>query len=351
VPFGQDGNYSHEAIVNRINAGPRERPRQPRQRSLSMIARNCGGRGARAGASLTQAGTRSILAQPTLCPSKGQGGDEGFRAPHRAAEIGRWCRGEPLLRRPGALGLRKSDPTAWNGALRDRRELRAVGIGQPFIPTPPASSRLLLAARRAQLAQSAGPAREAGVLSATEADLPALRRAEPQPPVGRRPRRATGSASMPLLRSMFATGSRTASRPSTTAGTRIDQMEKCGHYKHWRTDFELVRDLGISFLRFGPPIHRTYLGPGRYDWEFADLTFGYLKEHEILPIVDLCHFGVPDWIGNFQNPDFPELFADYARAFARRFPVGAALYAGQRDVHLRHVLGRLRLVERADDRR
>jgi beta-glucosidase/6-phospho-beta-glucosidase/beta-galactosidase len=38
------------------------------------------------------------------------------------------------------------------------------------------------------------------------------------------------------------------------------------------------------------------------------------------PIVDLCHFGVPDWIGDFQNPEWPPLFADYARAFARRFP-------------------------------
>src|SRR5262249_19940353 len=34
----------------------------------------------------------------------------------------------------------------------------------------------------------------------------------------------------------------------------------------------------------------------------------------------LCHFGVPDWIGNFQNPDFPALFAEYAGAFARRYP-------------------------------
>jgi beta-glucosidase len=36
--------------------------------------------------------------------------------------------------------------------------------------------------------------------------------------------------------------------------------------------------------------------------------------------VDLCHFGVPDWIGNFQNRDFPELFAQYAGDFARRYP-------------------------------
>jgi beta-glucosidase/6-phospho-beta-glucosidase/beta-galactosidase len=81
-----------------------------------------------------------------------------------------------------------------------------------------------------------------------------------------------------------------------------------------------VTELGIRFLRYGPPIHRTWLGPGRYDWEFADLTFAELKRLRIMPIVDLCHFGVPDWIGNFQNPDFPELFETYARDFAARFP-------------------------------
>lgn len=35
---------------------------------------------------------------------------------------------------------------------------------------------------------------------------------------------------------------------------------------------------------------------------------------------DLCHFGLPDWLGNFQNPDFPRYFAKYADAFARRYP-------------------------------
>jgi beta-glucosidase/6-phospho-beta-glucosidase/beta-galactosidase len=29
---------------------------------------------------------------------------------------------------------------------------------------------------------------------------------------------------------------------------------------------------------------------------------------------------VPDWIGNFQNPDFPQLFERYAGDFARRYP-------------------------------
>jgi beta-glucosidase len=119
---------------------------------------------------------------------------------------------------------------------------------------------------------------------------------------------------------LFATGIENSIPTIHNGRTRIDQMEKCGHYKHWRKDFELLEELDIHFLRYGPPLHKTFLGPGHYDWEFADLTFGYLKEHDIVPVVDLCHFGVPDWIGNFQNPDFPRLFADYAMDFAKRYP-------------------------------
>jgi len=41
VPFGQDGNYSHEAIVNRLNADLANDIGNLAQRSLTMIARNC----------------------------------------------------------------------------------------------------------------------------------------------------------------------------------------------------------------------------------------------------------------------------------------------------------------------
>ena len=101
---------------------------------------------------------------------------------------------------------------------------------------------------------------------------------------------------------------------------RVDEMEKTCHYKYWETDFQLVRELGLEFLRYGPPYFSVHTGPGKYDWSFTDLTFNKMKELGITPIVDLCHFGVPDWLGNFQNPDFPYYFAEYARAFAERFP-------------------------------
>jgi methionyl-tRNA synthetase len=43
VPFGQDGNYSHEAIVNRINADLANDLGNLAQRSLTMIGRQLGG--------------------------------------------------------------------------------------------------------------------------------------------------------------------------------------------------------------------------------------------------------------------------------------------------------------------
>ena len=121
---------------------------------------------------------------------------------------------------------------------------------------------------------------------------------------------------MPAPQFLFATGIEN-SYPTIQGGkVRMDEMEKCGHYKFWQKDFDLVQELGIEFLRYGPPIHTTWTGPDKYDWSFADMTFQDLLRRNIMPIVDLCHFGVLDWLGNFQNPDFPKLFGDYAGAFA-----------------------------------
>ena len=121
---------------------------------------------------------------------------------------------------------------------------------------------------------------------------------------------------------MFATGIENSYPTIQWQGKTIrrDEMEECGHYKRWREDFDLVKELGIEHLRYGPPLYKTHLAPDKYEWESTDATFHRLKELQIIPIADLCHFGVPDWIGGFDNPDWPEQFAQYAGAFAQRFP-------------------------------
>ena len=130
---------------------------------------------------------------------------------------------------------------------------------------------------------------------------------------------------------MFATGvenscpkiARSPAQASTAGGDaelRVDEMDKCGHYQHWKRDLECVRELDLHFLRWGPPIYRTFLGPAKYDWSWVDEVIAEMHRLNIAPIMDLCHFGVPDWLGNFQNEEFPRYFAEYASAVAARYP-------------------------------
>jgi beta-glucosidase/6-phospho-beta-glucosidase/beta-galactosidase len=142
------------------------------------------------------------------------------------------------------------------------------------------------------------------------------RRPRPTRDFRRTPRRETQSPS-PF---MFATGIE-CSYPTTEHGRwRRDEMQGCGHYRHWQQDFDLCRHVGITHLRYGPPLHLTFTGPGRFDWSWSDDQMTELERYGPEPIVDLCHFGVPDWLENFQNPEVVPAFAEYAGAFAERYP-------------------------------
>ena len=118
---------------------------------------------------------------------------------------------------------------------------------------------------------------------------------------------------------LFATGIE-CSYPTIEGGKRRDQLEETGHYEHWRQDLQLSADIGARVIRYGPPYYRMHLGPGRYDWSFTDEVLPVLRQLGLTPMLDLCHFGVPDWIGDFQNEDWPEHFADFSGAFADRYP-------------------------------
>jgi beta-glucosidase/6-phospho-beta-glucosidase/beta-galactosidase len=145
---------------------------------------------------------------------------------------------------------------------------------------------------------------------------------EPRP----RARQRRGGKTSPVRRRpsdgafIFATGIE-CSYPTIENGRwRRDEMAATRHYDRWSEDFERAREVGVSHIRYGPPLHLVFQGPGRYDWSIIDEPMAELCSIGPEPIVDLCHFGVPDWLGNFQNPDIAPVLADYAGAFAERFP-------------------------------
>ncbi len=148
VPFGQDGNYSHEAIVARINADLANDLGNLAQRSLSMIARNCGGRVPDQGevAEVDVAMLTKAYEAPDFVRA------EMIRyAPHLAlAEIwsvvgdaNRYFAGQEPWK------LSKTDPARRDAVLFTTIEtLRVIGIlCQPFIPEAAAKLLDLLAVR------------------------------------------------------------------------------------------------------------------------------------------------------------------------------------------------------------
>jgi methionyl-tRNA synthetase len=135
VPFGQDGNYSHEAIVQRINADLANDLGNLAQRSLSMIARNCQGRVPAPGA-FTPA-DETILAEAYAIGHKARTAMQDYALHQVLAEIWQvvaqanryFAAGEPWTKR-------KTDPARMATILYVTAEvLRVIGIFvQPFMP-------------------------------------------------------------------------------------------------------------------------------------------------------------------------------------------------------------------------
>jgi len=135
VPFGQDGSYSHEAIVNRTNADLANDLGNLAQRSLSMIAKNCDGKVPRRG-DLTEA-DRAILdlATEALATARRAMAEQAIHQALAAifgvvAEANRYFAGE------APWGLKKTDPERMETVLWVTAEtVRRIAIlCQPYIP-------------------------------------------------------------------------------------------------------------------------------------------------------------------------------------------------------------------------
>jgi methionyl-tRNA synthetase len=142
VSFGQDGNYSHEAIVGRINADLANDLGNLAQRSLSMIAKNCDGKVPACG-SLTEA-DQAMLALADGALVKARDAMRDFALHVMLADI--WAVVAEANRYFAAnepWRLSKSDPARRDTVLYVTAEvLRQVAIlVQPVMPV--AAARLL----------------------------------------------------------------------------------------------------------------------------------------------------------------------------------------------------------------
>src|SRR2546423_5373380 len=146
VPFGQDGNYSHEAIVARINADLANDLGNLAQRSLTMIGKQLGGMVPKSGR--FSAADEAILAAADAMIGKAREAMKTQRL-HQVlnavwavvADANRYFAGDA----PWALA--KTDPARQGTVLYVTAEvIRQVAIlAQPFVPTSAAKLLDLLA--------------------------------------------------------------------------------------------------------------------------------------------------------------------------------------------------------------
>lgn len=142
VPFGNDGNYSHDAIVARTNADLANGLGNLAQRSLSMIAKNCDGRVPEPDALTTEDKDLIGKAVPALVAAREAMTSQAI---HKALEaiFNVVTLADRYIDAQAPWALRKTDPDRMNAVLYTMAEtVRRIAIlTQPFMPH--ASSRLL----------------------------------------------------------------------------------------------------------------------------------------------------------------------------------------------------------------
>ena len=147
VPFGQDGSFSHESIVNRINSDLANDLGNLAQRILSMINKNCGGKIPARGAFDHE--DLFILGQPFRELEVARDRLDFDLAFHRALAIIWEVVGEAnrYIDAQAPWALRKTDPERMATVLFVGAELvRQLAIlVQPFVPTAAAALLDLLA--------------------------------------------------------------------------------------------------------------------------------------------------------------------------------------------------------------
>ena len=99
-------------------------------------------------------------------------------------------------------------------------------------------------------------------------------------------------------------------------GTRLDLLRSTQHDRWTKQDFLRLRAFDIRTVRTGARWHLIESSPGHYDFSSLQPFLEAAAECEMELLLDLLHFGWPDFIDIF-SPQFVDSFADYTYAFTK----------------------------------
>lgn len=99
----------------------------------------------------------------------------------------------------------------------------------------------------------------------------------------------------------------------------VDQCRKNGHRER-ESDLSLFAELGAERIRYPFLWEWAEREDGSFDWSWADDRTRALKRHGLEPIVGFVHHGSGPRHTSLVDHEFPEKLAQYARAFAERYP-------------------------------
>jgi dTDP-4-dehydrorhamnose reductase len=103
-------------------------------------------------------------------------------------------------------------------------------------------------------------------------------------------------------------------------GDRLrDQLAETGHDVR-ASDLDLISGLGIKTLRYPVLWEKIRYGMTDADWSWPDARLKRLRELGIAPVAGLLHHGFGPQPELALQPQFPQAFAQFAEAVARRYP-------------------------------
>lgn len=97
----------------------------------------------------------------------------------------------------------------------------------------------------------------------------------------------------------------------------------CDHYRRFRDDIALLRDLGLGWYRFSVEWSRVEPEPGMFDEDALDhytQVLAACAESGLKAAVAFHHFTNPQWVaeqGGWENPDTVDRFSRYCQEVAR----------------------------------